>query len=302
MRAKQCFRGQADFPVAIDDDEAREISIRASMMGLGLSTYSCVQSPEQFLAGSGVRYAGTPGPETKEVLNPLLYASPDEYLVAQRRLWLGDAPGTPDSDEWRVSLAGQLRTHGFLPRLLDAAKSGAVELAELVERLGATLPSWGTPDPEYVELVVGSFLSLLSAARMQGSNGLGPLVQVRLQFWMRELARVVSSVGPKPEWAFAADLKTEELRRSMAVIHCRECGLTGWAGTVKDADDRLNPDLDPFYRTFFDFRPEVRFVFPGDYPPASRGRFHNSFVRRVCTSCGRKALTIARGAAPPRIA
>jgi DEAD/DEAH box helicase domain-containing protein len=59
-------------------------------------------------------------------------------------------------------------------------------------------------------------------------------------------------------------LKTEELKRSLPVIHCRECGLTGWAGTVKDADDRLNPELDIFYRAFFDWRPEVRFLFPGE--------------------------------------
>jgi hypothetical protein len=59
------------------------------------------------------------------------------------------------------------------------------------------------------------------------------MIQVRYQFWMRELARVVSSVGPEPKWAFAADLKSEELRLSAAVVHCRECGLTGWAGTSK---------------------------------------------------------------------
>jgi DEAD/DEAH box helicase domain-containing protein len=246
-----------------------------------------VQSPEEFLAGSGVRYAGTPGPATREVLNPLQYEKPDDYLMAQRRLWLGDAPGTPDQDEWRVGLARQLRTHGFLRRLLHAARGGAIELGALVERIGAALPVWGSrggpapPDREYIELLLGSFLSLVSAARVPGAGGLQSMVEVRLQFWMRELARVVSSVGPKPEWAFAADLKSEELRRSMAVIHCRECGLTGWAGTVKDADDRLNPDLDPFYRAFFDFRPELRFVFPGVDPPGEQ----MEIPHWVCPAC-----------------
>jgi DEAD/DEAH box helicase domain-containing protein len=229
-----------------------------------------VQTPAQFLAGAGVRYAGAPGPEAKEVLNPLRYSDPVEYLLAQRRLWFGDAPGTPELDEWRTSLAAQLRAHGFLRRLLDAATPGAVELANVFERLSATLPTWSGPDPEYVELVLGSFLALLSVARVPAPNGLQPLVQVRYQFWIRELARVVSSVGPKPEWAFAADLKSEQLQRSLAVIHCRQCGLTGWTGTVKDADDRLNPDLDTLYRTFFDNRPEVRFLFPGVLPPGEQ--------------------------------
>jgi DEAD/DEAH box helicase domain-containing protein len=166
-----------------------------------------VVTPEQFLAGAGVRYAGTPGSETRDVLNPLQYGIPSEYLVAQRRLWFGDAPGTPDSDDWRISLAEQLRAHGFLRRLLSATRSGAVDVDEPIKRIGATLPSYVSPDPHYVELVVGSFLALISAARIPGPREPQPMMQVRYQFWMRELARIVSRVGPAPLWAFAADLK-----------------------------------------------------------------------------------------------
>jgi hypothetical protein len=114
-----------------------------------------------------VLYAGTPGPEAKGRLNPLDYGSPNEYLVAQRRLWFGDAIGTPDSLDWQLALAGLLRSHGFLRRLLASMTSTAMESTELVERLRAALPAYGDlgakPDGEYVELMLGSFLALVSA-------------------------------------------------------------------------------------------------------------------------------------------
>jgi hypothetical protein len=67
--------------------------------------------------------------------------------------------------------------------------STAMESAELVKRLEAALPAYGSPDAEYVELVLGSFLALVSAARILGPSGPQPMIQVRYQFWMRELAR-----------------------------------------------------------------------------------------------------------------
>src|SRR5206468_6927142 len=103
-----------------------------------------------------------------------------QYLEAQRRLWFGDALGTPDSLEWQLALARLLRSHGFLLRILLASMtSTAMESSELVERVGATLPAYGSPDPEYVELVIGSFLALLSAARIVGPAGPHPMIQVR---------------------------------------------------------------------------------------------------------------------------
>src|SRR5690242_18935197 len=82
------------------------------------------------------------------------------------------------------------------------------------------------------------------AGTAKGPDAARRNLNLRYQFWFREWARVVSSVGPETQWAFAPDLKADQLKRSLPIIHCRECGLTGWAGTAKDMDHRLNPDLD----------------------------------------------------------
>jgi len=216
-----------------------------------------VQSSDEFFRETRVEHAGVPGPEAKDRLDALRYSSLDEYIAAQRRLWIG---GSNEGE----TLAYQLARHGFLRRLLGLMREGPVSVETLVERLGPSLTHEGSLDREYIGSAIASFLALLSAARLADGK---PFVQVRIQFWMRELARLISSVGPDPKWAFASDLRADQMKQSLPVIHCRECGLTGWVGTVKDHDHYVNPDLETLYRAFFDDRPEVRFLFPGYLEP-----------------------------------
>ena len=73
---------------------------------------------------------------------------------------------------------------------------------------------------EYRALLLNSLLSLVSEARVtvasrreDGSEtvALRPFLDVRLQVWMRELRRMVASVGHEPALRFADDLN-EHLR------------------------------------------------------------------------------------------
>ena len=221
-----------------------------------------VQDPEEFFRGYEVEYAGVPGPEAKARLNALEYASVPTYVAVQRKLWDLPADG---------SLAEELRKHGFLRRLLQLTADGATSFETLMARLEPSLTFGPTPDREYVASILTSFLALVSEARE---------VQVRIQFWMRELARMVSRVGPNPNWVLSADLKSDELKRSLPVIHCRECGVTGWVGTIKDADNYVNPDLEALYAAFFDNRPSVCYLFPGEI-----AREQDTFPVYLCPEC-----------------
>ena len=231
-----CVGTSATLGVGSEGSSERLVKYANDVFGENFETENVVgesvQEVGEFLAASRVECTSVPGPEAKESLDPLRYTVSEGYLVAQRRLWFGDTADAPGSDAWSLSLAQQLRSHGFLRRVLDLTGSGAIETGELLERLKASLPTQGngSSGSEYPELVLGSFLALISAARVDEAGVLRPLLQVRYQFWMRELTRVVSSVGQQPEWSFASDLNIEELRHSLAVIHCRECGLTGWVG------------------------------------------------------------------------
>lgn len=83
---------------------------------------------------------------------------------------------------------------------------------------------------------------------------------------MRELRRMVCSVGAEPSLRFADDLTPEQSRRHLPVIHCRECGETGWLGVKHLQDDQINPDLQHIYDCFFNEQPTTHFLFPGGQP------------------------------------
>jgi len=269
-----------------------------------------LQPADQFL-GKLVQWFAVPGLEEKEKLNPLAYRNQIDYVRAQHQIWFGDQGhlSGPGTDEWNLALGERLRSHLFLRNLLVLMDGRAVDVNDLLRLIQARIPGFGKKeDGEYVAWLLSSFLSLVSEARTGGQPGepLLPFLQVRYQFWARELARVVSSVARTPQWRLAGDLKTEELRRSLPIVHCRECGLTGWAGTVKDLEQRVNPDLDTFYKAYFDFKPEARFLFPGEGIGLSLQmelpqflcpnclHFERMTDPRDCSNCGKPAGDMIR--------
>jgi len=256
-----------------------------------------VLTPDEFLKGCLIKYVQVAGYECKTELDPLRYGSTAEYVRVQARLWLG--AGAPEGDEGRIALGLALRSHAFFRNLLTILEGRPKDIDTLLDEIEKQIPSFGHPDRDYLAMLLASFVTLVSEARVASPRGPEPLVQVRYQLWLRELRRMVSLVGPKPALAFAGDLKPEQLQRSLPVIHCRECGLTGWGGTVKDADNKLNTDLKEFYVQFFENSPHVVFVFPGNdvAPPQDRTeiptwlcarclRFERAHEAAKCLWCG----------------
>lgn len=240
-----------------------------------------LQTPDEFLRGCLVTLFQIPGVDEAEKLDPLVYESAEEYLKAQARLWIGrDLAGDP------VALGEALKHHAFFRNLLVILGNRAVALGDLTSELRKQLPGFGSLDGTYLERLLGSFLALVSRAKtaappIDGEARLAPLVQIRMQLWLRELRRMVASVTKEPALGFADDLKPDELKRSLPVIHCRECGATGWGGTAKDASTRINPDLQTFYNSFFSNSPHVQFIFPFSQDRKSQLEFQSY----ICTEC-----------------
>ena len=242
-----------------------------------------VQSVDEFLAGTAVSRFAPPGPEQTAALSPLAYGTVDDYLQAQSRLWFDEGLDLTDATAWRIRLGRQIRAHAFFRTLLELVGHRSVEAPRLVEALARRVPMSGREPADYLPNLIDSFVALVSAARSESPLGPAPLVQVRSQLWLRELRRMVGLVGPKPDFVFADDLAPEHLRVSLPVIHCRECGLTGWGATRRETETRLNPDLRAFYNAFFRFSPAVRFVFPGETFPEKSGQ--REFRTFLCPSC-----------------
>jgi DEAD/DEAH box helicase domain-containing protein len=215
------------------------------------------------------------------------------YLRAQHRLWFGvDIPDDFADPRWRFGLAEQwlkplpffqnlLKVLGGRPRGIDAI------LAELARR--TTLPA-PTPDhPTYHADLVGSIAALASAARLPAPPGseekTRPFIDVRVQLWIRELRRMVSTVGPSPELRFSDDLSDGERALHLPVVHCLGCDSTGWASLLAAGESALRTDLRDFYIAFFGRDPRVTFLFPIQGAGKPRIGFERGHTYLMCGNC-----------------
>ena len=209
-----------------------------------------------------------PGPGDHEALNPEAYETPGDYIQGQVPLWLGEANvSEPTSDAERVQLGEALRAHSFLQDLLDLL-DGPRPMGALAEELPERAPALQETSEAHRRALLQSFLSLLSWARSpvqleDGKTELGPFVQLRSQLWLRELRRMVASIGGDPELVFWDDLPDASSRDPhLPLAHCLECGAMGWVGIHRQNERRFRDDLKGIYRRYFNDEPTFSFAFP----------------------------------------
>lgn len=245
--------------------------------------HESLQSLEEFLSGALITRSQPPGPEHIDVLDGLRYGSVDEYVAKQLALWF-DALPSGNEDEWRLDLAEQLRQHAFFRNVLAVLGGQAKEMSNVLGQLQRVLPRSDRGD--YPEKLLDSFLTLVSAARIEVDGVLRPFLQVRVQLWLRELTRLVGLVAPRerdqpPIITFVDDLRPEERKKSLPIIHCRECGLTGWGAVRHPQDPSYETDVRTFYQKYFSSSPDVAFLYP-EVDEASEQSEFASFLCPVC--------------------
>lgn len=234
-----------------------------------------------------VRDTEPPRPEVSELLMPARYESIDAFIAAQVPLWFETSfrdYGVSEPDittlEGRMQLANLLRRHNFLRTFLRYFRNGVLEESAILADLQSRRATW---EAEHHRLLINSFVSLCAVARDAPYDS-AYFLQIRAELWMRELARMVASVSPKPVLRFSMDLPADHPQKHLAAMHCRDCGAMGWGGVQKANEDRLLPELDRFYQAFFARNPDprLRFVFPVD----DDGRGSESLVEQyLCGSC-----------------
>ncbi len=271
----------------------------AEPFGAGAIVGETVETTEEFLKGHLVTRFSVPGPERRAELDPLAYGGQEEYVAAQYRLWFEEELGPASDPRTFYALAARLKGHAFLRNLLVILDGKARELRAVKDELVRQLPGFAGTDGETIDRLLGSFLALVSAARSPGPGGEPrPFIQVRLQLWLRELSRLVATVeipppGGSPRLAFADDLSSEEAKRALPVVHCRECGMTGWGAVSRGHEMRLDASLKGFYEAFFRFSPNVAFVYPDEESPSSEQR---TLPQWLCTACLRLTPAAEAGA------
>ena len=264
------------------------------------------QSIDAFLGDAVISRHLLPAADLAARVDPAQHSTAEAYIRAQHELFFG-APIEEDfdADTWRLALGNRLREHSTFVNLLRAIDGRATPMREIVARLRHSLPV--VNDGEALGVLNG-LCALISVARRReaadGGGAAGPFLQVGLQLWVRELRRMVCSVGELPEddstvgaveeragdapgpaltrkLCYFDDLQPNEHSIHLPLIQCRECHVTGWGAVKRAAELRLERDLRVFYNRFFLRDVDVAYLFPADAPPGVRGR-----DVAVCGACG----------------
>ncbi len=251
-------------------------------------------TPDEFLRPADSDYHW-PTPEDFLARAADEFASTDDYLAVQARLWFPRPPADlVHEDESRrtrarLKLGEMLLAHPAAHELIRQG-STLVDVARIVHDWQNRLHT----SREAATAMLNSLCALLATARRASADNpdfIQPLVQLRFQLWLRELRRLVASVQPRPELAFADDLPELIDPLHLPVIHCRECYATGWASWQQPGEPRLSTDLRKIYQAWFGQSSDTVVLLPFDEnsPPSGKGRH-----RKVCRRCGYLAAESAQ--------
>jgi DEAD/DEAH box helicase domain-containing protein len=210
---------------------------------------------------------------------------PDERDPDLAELHAGD----PSSSDWRIRLGQLLVEHHICQRILTIIHNhaGPASLSDIAEALGQAkaLRHWDPASTrELAELVV----SLVAWARSGDPAHPRPLFNVRLQTWIREMARMVVDLPRTLEGGersaitlhHGADLDKAELRSMLPMVNCNRCGASAHVGRQSSKGMSYWAALDQIYEEFFDDRGGEKI----------RLFYHESIDRTVKAASGGKRI------------
>ena len=248
-------------------------------------------SIDRFLGDAFLRWHLMPGTDFSRMKDGVGHEGTHEYLrTAYETLFGTPLQGSLDDLETRMALADDLKSHSTFVNILRALEGRAKSLPEIGERLRASLPTANDTD---ALAALNGFCALTAAARLEDES---PFLQVGLHMWVRELRRMVCSVGTTsdrsvdaddgaaesgPQLRFSDEIAADETVIHLPLVQCRECHASAWAAVPNPEGTRVLQDLRLFYNLYFSRSPRVCFLFPSSMPPRSKGQ-HVA----ICSGCG----------------
>ena len=256
-------------------------------------------SPSDFFGNSFITRSGAVDLSKAEYPSPYNFSDWDDYIAKQYELWFGKEVKDITDEQWRIDLGDELKQHAFFRNMLLVLNNRIMSLQQIaaqIRNIDETLPD---AHDEFIFKLLESLLALISVARHPGKK-IGvkpPFLDVRVQVWMRELRRMVSDVKYSPHLRFSDDLKPDQLKNHLPLVHCRECGAMGWSALKRQQDSSFKSDLQEFYRGFFNYSPVIHHIFPERERPDPQKEFPNYIcgnclhmgygeVPETCPSCG----------------
>jgi len=246
------------------------------------------QGQNTFLAGALIRHTLIPTDNLNQILDPDQYDDKAAYLAAQYAfLFPEEGEAELDNMVWRIELGKQLKQHQLFQNLLKVLNENLISLEELSFSYKRSLPA-STHDS--VLLLINSLCALISIARDQHKQ---PLVNLRMQLWVRELRRMVTSLRQEIDDAgnslpvtlsFADDQQQTVGNLYLPLVQCTHCHATAWLASKVVGEHGIQTDLRSIYQAYFSNDPESIMLLPlmvGEDEPDWKGA-----ERHLCAHCG----------------
>lgn len=199
-----------------------------------------------------------------EVLDYSNYKNISEYIEAQYRLWFNKDDTKIDVNDaiFKVELGKELKNLYVFKLLIKTLEAKIKSRQELIDAFIRSMPIKSSD--KFFIFMINSLLALTSWAKNEKlGSSYPPFLFVKVQIWLRELARMVATLEEKPKLNYDHDLKSKEDIKHYPILHCRDCHTMGWGGVKKSGGTgELINDLDLFYQAFFSNDPRVKFIFP----------------------------------------
>jgi DEAD/DEAH box helicase domain-containing protein len=202
------------------------------------------------------------------------------YINRIASAWFGEDSITP------ISLGQKLLSHHFLHILLNVSNNRIWLLDRLLKDIARWDPDFGEKSPKRQQLVLTSFLALISHARNEDNGLLQPFLTVQVQLWVREMRRLMREVAAKPRFFWRDDIPLNMDPHGLPMYFCRECGHSGWLTLIREGDNFLENDSTKIYSSYFDNHKSIRYVYPGSPSGEVPG-----LGLRLCPQCLRLSHT-----------
>lgn len=244
-------------------------------------------SSREFFQGQEVSFHRIPTNEEATRLKELARAEKEEdYLTFASQVWFDEEAQIVDplTDAGRLALADRIMHHSFFQSMMGIMNGHIMQPSTICDEMSQVFPSMSS---DVGSTLLDSMLALVSHARTADSKGhLRPFLQVQLQVWFRELRRVLGKVdAQQSDFILESDLshgRDNRREHYLPVVNCRDCGATGWAGSIDERSQITVKDIKVFYNQFFAFDKRIRMVFPRR-EHEENAQLHQKY--RFCPQC-----------------
>jgi DEAD/DEAH box helicase domain-containing protein len=243
------------------------------------------QSVGDFLEDATVEFFSGPGANAVDSLNPSQFRSIEDAVRGWFALFFPELPAPDDVNalDWRIALGNYLKQHVLFANLLKITKGQVVAYEDIAGQLQRGLSE--AARPRVVE-TIDALLVLVAWARSEGGTTGRPLVNLRLQMWLRELRRMVAKVATSPSAVrlrSSADVPANPDGVYLPLIQCIGCRTTGWLSRKVESSSKLSTQLDEIYNTWFSGRPEVARLYAAK---SLRRPQVDGLIQDLCSACG----------------